>query len=244
MAKADINFGTWTERGIDELLEEAGQMRDVSGRIATLSARFLGAAYGESTLIGDRDRPEVLVVNLEHVDCFTFIDYIEAMRLSRSFEEFKENLVKVRYQSGKVSYLQRNHFFTDWIKFNKERLADVTGVVGGKAAERNVKTLNLKEDGTLFLDGIAPGPREVNFIPSKYVDEKVLARLKTGDYGGIYSERAGIDVSHVGIIIKDDKAIRLRHASSLQRYRRVIDQDLRLYLADKPGLLVLRPRQI
>jgi hypothetical protein len=238
-----LNLGKWTERELEELIGTLARLEDLPARIRVLSERLLGTKYGESTLIGNVDSPETMVINLNRVDCFTFIDYVEAMRLSCSFEEFKENLAKVRYRSGKVSYLQRNHFFTDWIEFNENRVADVTGVVGGGAAERTLKTLNLKEDGTHFLDGIAPRSRDLTFIPSKSVDEKVSARLQTGDYAGIYSEKTGLDVSHVGIIIKDGEAIRLRHASSLQTYRRVIDQDLMFYLAGKPGLVVLRPRQ-
>jgi hypothetical protein len=164
------------------------------------------------------------------------------MRLSRSFEEFKENLVKVRYQSGKVSYLQRNHFFTDWVEFNEKRVTDVTEVVGGEAAKRTTKTLNLKEDGTLLLEGIVPRSREITFIPSESVDERVLTALQTGDYAGVYSEKAGLDVSHVGIIITTNGTIRLRHASSLDAYRKVIDQALKEYLSNKAGLVVLRAK--
>jgi hypothetical protein len=240
--KAAINLGTWTEEGIDELLERTAQMTDLSAKIAAISRQFLGAEYGESTLIGDMHSPEVLVVNLERVDCFTFIDYVEALRLSRSFGEFRKNLVKVRYQSGKVSYLRRKHFFTDWIEFNGKHVTDVTGVVGGQAAERTVKTLNVKEDGTFFLKGIAPRSREITYIPAKSVDEDVFEKLRTGDYAGIYSDKEGLDVSHVGIIIRDNETVLLRHASSLQSNRRVIDQDLGGYLADKPGLVVLRPK--
>ena len=241
-AKVAINLGTWTERGIDELLKEAARRETSPRRIAEISERFLGVEYGESTLIGDMHNPEVLVVNFERVDCFTLIDYVEAMRLSSSFEEFKENLVKVRYQYGKVSYLKRNHFFTDWIEFNEKYVAEVTGVVGGRAVATAAKTLNLKEDGTLFVEGIAPRSREIRYIPSESAGKEVFARLETGDYAGIYSEKEGLDVSHVGIIIRDDETILLRHASSLQSNRRVIDQDLKGYLADKPGLVILRPR--
>ena len=169
--KEALNLGKWTERDLDELIGASAKTENLSLRIEVLSEQFLGVDYGESTLIGDMGNHEVLAVNLERVDCFTFIDYVEAMRLSRSFEEFKENLVKVRYQSGKVSYLQRNHFFTDWVEFNGKRVTDVTGVVGGEAAKRTTKTLNLKEDGTLLLKGIVPRSREITFIPSESVDE-------------------------------------------------------------------------
>ena len=243
MAKIAINLGTWTEKEIDDLLGRTGRWRESSQRIVVLSERFLGTEYGESTLIGDVHNQEVLVVNFERVDCFTLIDYVEALRLSGSFEKFEENLVRVRYQHGELSYLRRNHFFTDWIDFNEKHVVDATIAVGGQAVARTVKTLNLREDGTFFLDGIAPRSREIRYIPGESVGIKVFAGLKTGDYAGIYSERAGLDVSHVGIIIKDSERVVLRHASSLQANRRVVDQDLKDYLADKPGLVILRPRE-
>jgi hypothetical protein len=68
----------------------------------------------------------------------------------------------------------------------------------------------------------------------------MAARLSTGDYAGIYTEREGLDVSHVGIIIRRQGALFLRHASSVPDERAVIDQDLREYMKGRPGLIVLR----
>ena len=67
--------------------------------------------------------------------------------------------------------------------------------------------------------------------------------LKTGDYIGIYSTVHGLDVSHVGIVIRDGETIFLRHASSQKKYRKVIDQDLKEYILNKPGIIVLRPEE-
>ena len=241
-SKEIINLGKWDEKSLDTLIRGTFRIRDMSKGIARLSGQFIGVSYRESTMIGDADRQEIFVINLEGVDCFTFIDYVEALRLSSSFEEFKENVRKVRYRSGTVAYTQRNHFFTDWIEFNKELVEDVTGIVGGQAAERIQKTLNLKEDGTYFVEGIIPRTREIAFIPSGSVDDEIIAALRTGDYAGIYSEKEGLDVTHVGIIIKEKNKTWLRNASSLDAYRKVVDQDLKEYLAGKPGLIVLRAR--
>ena len=67
--------------------------------------------------------------------------------------------------------------------------------------------------------------------------------MKTGDFVGIYSEIQGLDVSHVGIITIDDNIHYLRHASSAKEYKKVIDQDLKDYLSNKPGIIVLRPKE-
>ncbi|MDY1700868.1 DUF1460 domain-containing protein [Klebsiella pneumoniae] len=43
---------------------------------------------------------------------------------------------------------------------------------------------------------------------------------------GIYSTKRGLDVSHVGIIIKDHNNIWFRNASSLAKNRKVVDSPL------------------
>ena len=85
-------LGKWTEEKIDTLLRQSWSIDDIAGRIDFLSARFTYSKYGEGTLIGDAVTPEVFVINLKEIDCFTYLDYVEAMTLSRSFAEFRENL--------------------------------------------------------------------------------------------------------------------------------------------------------
>ena len=185
--------------------------------------------------------PEVLVVNLKGVDCFTFIDYIEAMRLSESFSGFMDNLKKVRYKSGSVSFENRNHFFSDWKEFNSGFVRDITEEVGGLKAKKILKILNRKEDGSYFLPGITPVEREISYIPSPAIDGPVLEKIMTGDYIGIYSHAAGLDVSHVGIFIREGGKSYLRHASSQPEFRKVIDQDFQEYIQNKPGIIIFRP---
>jgi hypothetical protein len=236
-----IILGKWTESRLDNIIRESSKIKVISERIEFLSKQFLNVPYKESTLIGDINTPEVFVINLEGMDCFTYIDYVEAMRLSSSFSEFKENLKKVRYQSGDVAFESRNHFFTDWEVFNKDKVRDVTEEVGGEKTKTVEKVLNKKEDGTYFLPGISVKQRQIKYIPSYAIDEEVIGRLRTGDYVGIYSDIQGLDVSHTGIIIKDGDRVYLRHASSREGNRRVVDEDLIDYISNKPGLIVLRP---
>lgn len=238
--RESILLGRWTEGALQSVLSEASQIQDVSERIAFLSMHFLETPYKESTLIGGRNTPEVFVINFEGVDCFTFIDYIEAMRLSASFSEFKDNLRMVRYKAGRVAFENRNHFFTDWVELNLEFVEDVTEGIGGKSAIKVEKMINVKEDGTYFLNGINPKQRIVKYIHSVAIDDSIISKLNTGDYAGIYSDIKGLDVSHVGIIIKDSDKVYLRHASSVKR--KVVDEDFGTYMSDKPGLVILRPK--
>lgn len=242
--KESLLLGKWTQRELDRLIHESSQIKDVGKRIEFLSSQFMGLDYKESTLIGDINTPEVLVINLKGVDCFTYIDYIEAMRLSRSFSKFKVNLRKVRYKSGKVAFENRNHFFTDWQEFNSDFIDDITEEIGAGKTIRVQKRLNEKEDGTYFLIGINPVQREIKYIPSDAIDDSVINKMRTGDYVGIYSHLAGLDVSHVGIVIKDGDKIYLRHASSQKKQRKVVDQDFKNYISSKPGIIVLRPKDL
>ncbi|MBI5326675.1 MAG: DUF1460 domain-containing protein [Deltaproteobacteria bacterium] len=234
-----LSLGRWTKEGLDHLLQESSDIHDAGERIAFLSKHFLGVAYKEPTLIGGINIPEVFIVNLEGMDCMTFTEYIEAMRLSNSFSEFMENLKKVRYFLGKVTFETRNHFFTDWLESNSRFIADATEPIGGAKTVKVKKRLNLKKDGTYILPGIAVKEREIKFIPADVIDGAVLDKLKTGDYAGMYSKDDGLDVSHVGVIIQTQGATFLRHASSIAR--KVVDEDFKKYIYKKEGLVVLRP---
>lgn len=252
--KMQTHLGKWTIEELDRLLHNSSMIADVGERIGFLSKQFLGVAYQGSTLVGDPHTPEILVLNLAGVDCFTLIDYVEAMRLSGSFSEFAENLRRVRYRKGEVSFEMRNHFFTDWPEYNAGTIEDATAVIGGPKTVTVRKRLNLRRDGTPIVPGIQPKEREIHYIPVNALDELILGRLKTGDYAGIHNPPSpplvegrffdddGLDVTHVGIIIKTEDGIFLRHASSRMSHRKVIDEEFKGYIAEKQGLVVLRPR--
>jgi len=241
MDNEHIQLGKWTKKDLDHLLAEATSIAQIGPRIAFISGQFLGTPYKESTLIGNAGTHEVFTINLEAMDCFTYLDYVEAMRLSDSYSRFKVNLKRIRYYSGKVAYTHRNHFFTDWRERNPS-VTDVTGEIGRGRARVVPKRLNEKTDGTYFMTAIPIAERDVTYIPAEAIDNVVIDSLQTGDYVGIYAEAAGLDVSHVGIIIKDRDATYMRHASSAPSQRKVVDDDLKLYMRDRPGIVALRPR--
>jgi len=241
MLETKILLGKFSEAGLDHLLKESSDVSGISDRIKFLSEQFLGVDYRESSLAGSRDITEILVVDLEGIDCFTFIDYVEAMRMSDSFAGFLENLVRVRYKSGVVSFASRRHFFTDWAGSLAASVEDITGEIGPGRTSGSLKVLNLRKDGTHYLPGIEPVEREIFHIRASAIEEQVLKKISTGDYIGIYSHMAGIDVSHVGIFIRDGSGTYLRHASSQAKIRKVIDEDFLSYVKKTPGILVLRP---
>ena len=212
-------------------------------RIVALSAAFLGTPYEENTLIGGPAQTEQLVTDLARFDCFTFLDTIEAMRRSTHDAEFATQLRLVRYRDGRVEYLHRRHFFSDWVADRDMPVTDVSREIGKGRTVQSIKQLNLRKDGSLWLPGIATVERKIDYIPTGHIDEQVLAALRSGDYLGVYSDTDGLDVSHTGIVVKEGGRILLRHASSRAGVRQVVDEELRPYLAGKPGIVVYRIRQ-
>lgn len=235
-----INFGAWSQAGLEKMIARAAQIRSAGRKIEFISRQFLGVDYKEKTLVGDEKTPEKLVVNLSAVDCFTYIDYVEIFRLSDSFLSCKDNLVRIRYRSGIVAFEHRNHFFSDWIVANRGYVEDVTQQIGGGYMLSSRKLLNRKEDGTVYLPGIELVERTIYYIPARDINDSVIRKCRSGDYIGIYTDDHGLDVSHVGIFIRNKGRAYLRHASSV--YKKVIDQEFTGYMRDKPGFLVVRPK--
>lgn len=235
-----INKGKWSQSELDHCLQETVGMENPGDRIEVLSRQFLGIPYRASTLTGGAAENEQLVVDLAAVDCFTLLDYVEALRHAANFDEFTEYLVRTRYRDGVVSFAGRNHFFTDWPLYNAGNIRDVTGAIGGTECRQVQKVLNRKPDGSLFIQGLAPVAREITYVPAGLLSSSVSEMLLTGDYAGIYSDMPGLDVSHVGIIVRDGEDIILRHASA--RRGEVIDEDFRRYISRKPGVIILRPQ--
>jgi Protein of unknown function (DUF1460) len=215
---------------------------DLSERSEIVSRQFLGVPYGANTLIGSASEPEQLVVELQKVDCFTYADYVEALKRADDREQFINSLIEVRYKEGVVGFQNRKHFFTDWSVSNPVIATDVTTTVSPDAIQ-STKNLNRKDSGGLYLQGLPVVPRTVSYIPSQEVDSSVLGRLRTGDYLGAYAEDGGLDVTHVGIFIDTPDGPVLRNASSLLANNKVVDSPLVDYLQTVPGVVVLRPRQ-
>jgi Protein of unknown function (DUF1460) len=207
---------------------------------AAVSALFLQVPYGADTLIGSSSVPEQLVVELTPVDCFTYADYVEALKRSTNRTEFLAQLAQIRYVGGGVTFTQRRHFFTDWAADEPANATDVTASLGAPA-ERVAKMLNQKDSGGNYLPGLPLRPRMVLYLPSARVSDTVIANLRTGDYLGAYAEDGGLDVTHVGIFIDTTAGPVLRNASSLQANNQVVDTPLPEYLKTVPGVVVLRP---
>ncbi|WP_336082541.1 DUF1460 domain-containing protein [Nocardia sp. SSK8] len=230
-----------TARKIDELLAVRAESGALSRPelLARLSERLLGTPYGANMLIGSATEPEQLVVDLRRVDCFTFLDYVEAASRSADRDQFTTNLIATRYVDSRVDFAQRKHFFTDWAATAAPLATDITASLS-PAAVTVTKHLNAKADGTTYLPGLPVVDRAVTHLPAVAVDRDVVAGLRTGDFLGAYTPEAGLDVTHVGIVVQTANGPMFRNASSLAEYQ-VVDTPLTDYVRSVPGIVVLRP---
>jgi hypothetical protein len=198
--------------------------------ISLLSEKFLNISYVSNTLSNNdiNTSKENLIINFDALDCFTFIDTIEALKGSTTKDQFKNNLVEIRYKNGNISYQMRNHFFSDWIVSNS--MSDITCTLG--PCKKVTKYLNQNEK---YLKEIATVKRQISYIKTTKID---LSLLKNGDYIGIYTDKKALDVTHTGLIIKKFDKVFIRHASSLEK--KIIDSELLEYTKNKSGIIVYR----
>ncbi|MGD8204610.1 DUF1460 domain-containing protein [Pantoea sp. FN0305] len=233
-----------TSERLDEMLQQQvipAHNKPLGERIADISAAFLGTPYQADTLTGSDNVPEQLVVNFNGVDCFTLLDYVAALSHASSRDDFFTQLRLTRYHQGEVSFVHRKHFFSDWFSLAPLNARDITDKLNTPTV-KITKQLNLKTDGGKYLPGLPITPRIINYIPANNINKGTLKALQTGDYVGIYSPLAGLDVSHTGIIIKKGNQVWLRNASSLKKNMKVVDTPLLSYIKTRPGIVVARPR--
>ncbi|MEN9659462.1 MAG: hypothetical protein RL571_2927 [Pseudomonadota bacterium] len=215
---------------------------DIGEMNAQISQQFLGVPYVGGMLVGSAIEPEKLIVDFRGLDCITYLEYVEALRMSKNKDDFVENLIQTRYVKGDVHFLTRRHFFTDWSHSENELADDVTSQLSPHAV-KIVKNLNRKKDGGKYLLGLPVVQRSVVYIPSDFVDKQVLGRLHTGDYIGIYTKLSGLDVTHAGLFIQTPKGPVLRHASSSKKNLKVVDSPFQEYISKAPGIVVLRAKE-
>jgi len=218
--------GQLTKEKIETLLRKKEELKSREEKVDFISSIFLGTRYEWV-----KWNEEVMLVNLAKLDCMTFVEYVEALLQAGSFQEFLENLREIRYRGGVVSYETRRHFFTDWLEIG---FKDIGKKVGGEKAVRVKKILN--KGGV--LKGVPAKEVEFHYIPVEAFTREVISRLKTGDVIGVYSEKDWLDVSHLGIVVKKEGKVFVRHASS--RFGKVVDEPLGEFLKRTKGLVILR----
>ena len=232
----------------------------IGERMGLLGQEFLGMPYKGGTL---EFEPEICSVNLCDLDCVTFFE--STLNLAhlikdkdKSIDKFVSYVMKTRYRNGKVDdYTCRLHYTSDWIFENTKNgiVKDITKEIGGEEIKFNLNFMSLnpqyysplKKDSSLipkiknFENRI--NDRKYYFIPNSKVIT-IENKIKTGDLILIVTNQKGLDYSHTGLALKDNKDIvHFMHASSKEK-KVVIGKRISEYLASNPkatGITILRP---
>lgn len=221
---------------------------------------FLGTPYVANTL--DQDSIEKLVVNLDELDCTTFIENCIALTYTLmhfdnpTYNDFVFTLQDLRYKDGTIDgYASRNHYMTSWIVNNQKYVKNISLALQGKNDPKQLDFMSnhvsaypmLVKDSTQIAL-IKNTERELstegvyNYIPKTKISE-ILPQLYNGDIVVFATSIKGLDYSHIGMIIKDNNSTKLLHASS--KYKKVIidPKSLEQYCQDNKscvGITVLR----
>lgn len=246
------------ESVLDKL--ESEKNKSTAQLVVLAGMQFLGTSYVAATLEGET---EELVINLREMDCTTFAEYCLAIaRTVKSdapgFDTFADQLQKIRYRDGKIDgYISRLHYFSDWIWDNAEKgIVEIdTGEICSEVFPGAVNFMSMHPEGYQLLKDnpelieamkkieASIGSRKMFYIPKDKVHELEVL-LKPGDIVGITTSIAGLDMSHVGILVRQNGRIHLLHASSSAKKVVVSDQTLEDYLeagSKTSGIMLARP---
>lgn len=229
--------------------------------ITEVGKSFLGVDYEASAL--DKTAEEKLIIHLSGLDCYTFLE--NTLVLSRcikegktTFEDYQKELINIRYRGGKLNgYTSRLHYFSDWIYDCAERgiIKDITKETGGVPYKKIINFMSthpasykqLKDDEAA-VKIIAGFEKEISKRSYYYIPKEKLSKaepkIKSGDLIAVTTGIEGLDISHVGIAVKeDDGRVHLMHAPSPGKKVQITEQPLADYLAankKQTGVMILR----
>ena len=229
---------------INELLRKGAECgkNNANELVAFYAKQLLGTPYVAHTLESDR---EWLTINIDELDCTTFVETLYALTratldMRRSWRDFARNIESIRYRNGELGdYSSRLHYVSDWIANNSHRgnIREVTAEIDG--AKYEIKTINFMTanrdkypqlaDSAMFakIKNFEIGYRmhRYPYLKKEWIDsKKTAAGLRNGDFVALISKTEGLDVSHMGIIIKEGNSFKLLHASSKEK-KVVLEKD-------------------
>lgn len=205
---------------------------------------FLNTPYVAGVL--DEEANEHLVVNMQQLDCVTFVEHALALTLlmksqNQNWSDYVVLLQQLRYRNGqRDGYASRLHYLSEWIK-----QAETNGYVEEKTCEwggqKQKIFFNLLTEGRKKKQGENVNPvtmhqllhMEKNLSEQDYCylpKDSLSSLLNDGDIIAFCADGKGIDVWHVGIISKQGNEFHLLHASSVHKKVLLSSQSLREYM--------------
>ena len=203
------------KRKTEHALLIVNQARSLGPRVNQSSETFLGCGYGENPLGGGPEFQESLSVSFDEFDCVTYVETVLALSCSKTSARFLSELRDLRYKDGRLDWFSRNHFMTAWLRSNVARGA-VADLTRGRDTVPKTRTLS-------GVAGLPPEEITFRVFPKRRLS-RVRSQIRTGDLIMFASTRKHLDVFHMGILIRQDDRILLRHAT--RSAGKVVEQDL------------------
>lgn len=258
---AKAQYTTADSIKVVKLLQEGKKQKGKQDLVLFFARKFLGIPYVASTLENNTD--EQLVINLRQLDCTTFVENVLTLTLctkngQTTFDDFCNQLRKIRYRNGKVGYPTRLHYFSEWISDNT-RMGFVQETQAPNPPFSAVQTLQINFMSThvdkypmlvrtpAFIKPIAQMESELNGQTCRYIPKVGILNnaackqaVKDGNILALVTSRQGLDTSHVGFAIWKKDGLHLFHASSLQK--KVVEDKslLRNYMMKQKSQLGVR----
>lgn len=203
---------------------------------------FINTPYVAGTL--ENEEKESLVVNLQEVDCTTFVENCIALSEciksdNNSFSSFCQILASIRYRdytldNGKIiikDYTDRLHYMNDWVYENqqKNRIKDISLEIGGKKKKKLINYMSthpqyykhLNNNSSIrklnIIENNISERNNYNIIPKSeiIIYEK---QINDGDIIIFATNIRGLDYTHIGIAYrKIDGTLSFIHASSSKK---------------------------
>lgn len=234
--------------------------KSTAGLVAMAGKSLLETPYVAHTLEGEKEQ---LVVNLRELDCTTFAENCLAIARSvknghADFDGFTNELQKIRYRNGVIDgYPSRLHYFSDWIYENDRAgyVNDVSKKIANTPYPLRVNFMSTHPDSyeqlknnPAFVEALAQKEKEISKRKLYYIPKNKIAefesRLHEGDIVGITTSIQGLDITHVGILVRKNSRIHLMHASSVAEKVVISDESLEDYLKASnrvTGIMAARP---
>lgn len=241
---------------IDGLLEN-----NFGKTLVAVGKTFLGTPYEAKTL--EIGKTESLVINLQGLDCTTYIENVLAFSLllkdeKSDFETFIQKLESIRYKNGKLNgYTSRLHYFSEWIEDNEAKglLTNITSEIGGNIVTKKIDFMTthrelypfLKDDDDNFKKIQASenylNGQEICILPQDQIEANEHL-IKSGDIIALTTSIKGLDVTHTGIATREkDGRIHLLHASTIGEVvvSKLPLKDYLKKIKNNTGIMVARP---
>jgi hypothetical protein len=233
--------------------------------LARLGERFVDTPYQPQTL--ELSGPERLVINLEALDCVTFVENVLVLaRLAWAgavddpddFQSaYRDELTRIRYRGGVLDgYASRLHYFSEWIADNESLgLMDaIARDLGGVADPSPIDFMSTHPDAhrqladPAVLTEIARmearlAEDERYYIPADAIDA-ASGGIRDGDIIAATSTVAGLDIAHTGIALWRDGTLRLMHAPLVGSHVQISEESLAeriVRIGGQDGIMVARP---